>query len=318
MRFFFVAGLLAVSPLSAHAAPSAEEIEGATYDGGPLPDGQSAITARVQVLLDRADISPGVIDGYRGGMTTSAISAFETREGLTVDGKMDEDVWARLGGSEQSKVTKTYQVTEQDLGQVTGSLPDDYAKLAEKELLGFADAAEALAEKFHLDVEFLRALNPESDFSAGSSIKVLNVKNDADAQVASIEIDKSTSRLIARTQEGNVVANYPVTVGSGQTPSPEGKFEVTAVAIDPTYSYNPDVNFQQGDNSEPLTLPPGPNGPVGTVWIDLNKPTFGIHGTPDPARLFSEQSHGCVRMTNWDARELAGMVTQGVTVAFKE
>ena len=318
MRPLILIGLLALSPLSAFAAPDAQAIDAATYEGGPLPEGQSAITAKVQVLLDRANISPGVIDGFRGGMTTSAISAFETREGLAVDGQMDAEVWARLGGAEASRVSRTHTVTEEDLARVTGSLPEDYAELAEKDLLGYADAAEALAEKFHLDVDFLRALNPGGDFSAGSEIHVLDVQERAEGAVAEIEINKTTGRLIARAEDGSIVANYPVAVGSSQTPSPDGTFEVTAVAIDPTYSYNPDLNFKQGDNDEPLTLPPGPNGPVGIVWIDLDKPTFGIHGTPEPARLFSEQSHGCVRMTNWDARELAGMVSQGVSVAFVE
>jgi lipoprotein-anchoring transpeptidase ErfK/SrfK len=311
-----VAFLLAAS--TAQASITAEDIANATYDGGTLPEGQSALAAKLQVLLDRADISPGVIDGYRGGMTTSAISAFETREGLTVDGELDPEVWARLGGDGAGEIVIQHQISEDDLAQVTGENPDDYAEMAQKELLGYVTAPEALAERFHMDVDFLAALNPGADFSAGSTISVLAPKAAAEAEVAQIEIDKGTQRLLAKAADGTIVANYPVSVGSDQTPSPSGTYEVNGVAIDPTYTYNPDKNFQQGDNTEVLEIPPGPNGPVGSVWIDLSKPTYGIHGTPDPAKLFTAQSHGCVRMTNWDAQELAAMVSPGVSVEFME
>ena len=113
-----------------------------------------------------------------------------------------------------------------------------------------------------------------------------------------------------------MIASYPVTVGSEQTPSPSGTHEVVALAMNPTYTYRPDVNFQQGDNTQALILPPGPNGPVGSVWIDLSKPTYGIHGTAQPAKLFVWASHGCVRMTNWDVEELAHMVSTGIAVEF--
>jgi lipoprotein-anchoring transpeptidase ErfK/SrfK len=190
--------------------------------------------------------------------------------------------------------------------------------MAQQEMLGYVSAAEALAEKFHMDVDFLRQLNPGAGFGAGSTISVFSVKDPAEATVSRITIDKSTQRLLAETADGRTVANYPVAIGSAQTPSPSGRHEVKAIAIEPTYTYDPDKNFQQGDNDQALTIPPGPNGPVGSVWIDLSKPTYGIHGTPDPAELFTAQSHGCVRMTNWDALELADMVETGATVVFQE
>jgi lipoprotein-anchoring transpeptidase ErfK/SrfK len=109
---------------------------------------------------------------------------------------------------------------------------------------------------------------------------------------------------------------YPATIGSAATPSPSGRFTVVAVAENPTYTYNPDLNFKQGNNDKVLTIPPGPNGPVGTVWIALSQPTFGIHGTPEPSMIDKAASHGCVRLTNWDAEELAKMVSKGVVVDF--
>lgn len=315
-RHLLTAALLLLPGLSL-AQISPQEVAEASYPGGRLPEGQSALTAKVQLLLDRADISPGVIDGYRGGMTTSAIAAFETREGLPVDGEMDSTVWQALGGPTAQSILRRHVVTQEDLAQVTGPNPDDYGQMARQELLGYASAAEALAEQFHLDQDFFEMLNPGGSYRPGTEITVLSVRDPAQAEVTSITIDKSSQRLIARTATGETVANYPVAIGSAQTPSPSGTHEVLAVAVDPTYSYRPDENFQQGSNDEPLTIPPGPNGPVGTVWIDLSKPTYGIHGTPDPAELFVAQSHGCVRMTNWDVEELAAMVSQGVTVEFR-
>lgn len=297
---------------------TAADIDAVGYSGGPLPEGQSALTVKVQVLLDRADISPGIVDGWKGGMSTSAIQAFETREGLPVDGVMDAQVWDALGGDAAAPITSQYTITPEDTDRIGGTLPTDYAEIAQMDWIHYTSVAEKLAEDFHMDEEFLELMNPGASFTAGETITVVVPTEDAAGEVAEIEINKTTSRLTARDASGAIIANYPVAVGSSQTPSPSGTVEVNAVAFEPTYSYNPDLNFQQGDNDEFLTLPPGPNGPVGLVWIDLSKPTYGIHGTPEPASLFSAQSHGCVRMSNWDALELAEMVSAGTTVRFVE
>jgi lipoprotein-anchoring transpeptidase ErfK/SrfK len=160
-------------------------------------------------------------------------------------------------------------------------------------------------------------LNPESSFTEGDTIVVAAPGEPLAGEVARIEVRKGSSRLAAFDAAGEMIANYPVTIGSEDTPSPSGTVEVVAIAPDPTYIYDPE-NFQQGDNTEPLKLPAGPNGPVGSMWIDLSKPTYGLHGTAEPAQLFQQESHGCVRMTNWDAEELAGMVQQGTVVEFIE
>jgi lipoprotein-anchoring transpeptidase ErfK/SrfK len=298
------------------AAPAPSDVEAAGYDGGDLPEGQSALTMKLQILLDRAGISPGVIDGYKGGMTESALMAFEDREGLEVDGVIDAEVWEALGGPSASGLTRRYTITEEDADIRGEPLPTDYAELAELDAMGFTAVAEKLAERFHMDEEVLRAMNEDAAFEAGETISVVVPGDPVEATVDRIEVRKGTRRLAALDAEGNVIANYPVGIGSDENPSPTGTHEVVAVAVEPTYSYRPSENFQQGENDEPLTLPPGPNGPVGLVWIDLSEPTYGIHGTPDPAKLFVADSHGCVRMTNWDAMELAGMTGQGVSVEF--
>ena len=310
--------VLALLAGTALAAPSAEEINSASYDGGALPEGQSGLTVKVQTLLDRAGISPGIIDGYKGGMSESAIRAFEEREGFEVDGVLDEEVWKALGGPDSGSITTDHTITEDEASVRGEPLPEDYAKLAELDRMGYITTAEAVAERFHMDVDFLQALNPDASFEAGETVTVIDTGKDASGAVANVTIDKATQRLVAKDAGGKTLTNYPVAIGSSETPSPSGTVEVNAIAIEPTYSYRPSENFQQGDNDEPLTLPPGPNNPVGLVWIDLSKPTYGIHGTPEPAELFSEASHGCVRMSNWDARELAEMIERGATVEFVE
>lgn len=303
---------------TAVAAPSVSEIEGVAYGGGDLPPDQTALTVVVQVLLDRAGVSPGVIDGWKGGMSTSAIEAFEQREGLPVDGELDSRVWSALGGESRAAILQDYRITSGDVGAITPGLPSDYAEMAEVEKMGYESVAELVAERFHMDIDFLTALNEGSEFREGEVVKVVAPAESFSGEVVRIEVDRSDRRLTAFGDGDAILVSYPVAIGSNETPSPSGSHKVEAIAMNPNYTYRPDENFQQGNNDEALIVPPGPNGPVGTVWIDLSKPTYGIHGTPEPAKLFVAYSHGCVRMTNWDVEELAGMVGQGVTVDFVE
>ena len=298
-------------------ALTSSAIDAATYEGGDLPEDQSPLTAKVQVLLDRAGISPGVIDGHKGGMSESALRAFEEQRGLTVDGMLDFDVWAALGGPLSGPVLQLYTISSSDLNNITPDLSDNYAELAGMEWLGYQRASEMLAERFHMDEDFLIALNPGAAFAEGEAITVASPGEFLQGGVTRIEVRKGSNRLAAFDASGVMIANYPVTIGSTSTPSPEGTVEVTAIAHLPTYHYDPE-NFVQGENTEPLVLPPGPNGPVGSVWIDLSQPTYGLHGTPEPSSLFRRNSHGCVRLTNWDAEELASLVQVGAVVEFVE
>lgn len=291
-------------------------IEAAGYEGGPLPDGASPLGVKVQVLLDRAGISPGVVDGVKGGMTESALMAFEEQQGLPVDGRMDPEVWRALGGDVAGSITSTYTITQADTEGLSAPLPTDYAELAKLDQIGFTSVSERLAERFHMDEGFLKRFNPGARFVAGETLNIVEPGQNQKSTVARIELDKKTRRLRAFDEAGRMITNYPVTIGSASTPSPSGTHTVTAVAPEPTYTYNPKINFTQGDNKEVLILPPGPNGPVGSTWIDLSKPTYGIHGTSTPSRLFANASNGCVRLTNWDAEELSKMVREGTTVTF--
>jgi lipoprotein-anchoring transpeptidase ErfK/SrfK len=272
---------------------------------------------RLQVLLDRAGVSPGVIDGYAGENVAKAIGAYETIHGHTSDGVLDADLWTALS-TDAAPVMVSYTVTAEDLaGPYIGTVPADYAELAKLDRAAYATPAEMLAERFHMDIDLLRDLNPElGSLAAGSRIVVAATGNDLSLRLVRLEADKTLGQVRGYDADGRLVVAYPATIGSADNPSPAGTHTVTAVVRDAEYSYRPDVNFQQGNNTQPLTLPPGPNNPIGSVWIDLSEPTYGIHGTPEPSLIDKTRSHGCVRLTNWDALELATMVSVGTPVDF--
>jgi lipoprotein-anchoring transpeptidase ErfK/SrfK len=268
----------------------------------------------LQVLLDREGSSPGVIDGYYGENVSKAVAGFELMHGLPADGKLDPEVIGRL--SDDAPVIQPYVISEEDAKGLVESIPEDYSEQAKMEHLGYTSVAERLAERFHMDVDLLKALNPGSAFAVSDTVSVAMPGVAKQATVKRIEARKRAGQVLAFAEDGKLIAAYPATIGSEESPSPSGTHKVKGVARMPPYVYNPKVNFQQGHNSKELTLPSGPNGPVGSVWIDLSKPTYGIHGTPEPSLIDKSASHGCVRLTNWDAEELAAMVKPGVVVAF--
>ncbi|MEO9340763.1 L,D-transpeptidase [Mesorhizobium sp. SB112] len=314
-----------VTPESINAAPlvdldqivtasSAESLSNETSASKAIAP--SASIVRLQILLDRAGASPGVIDGLDGGNLRKAISGFRLMLGLPVDGKLDPAVIAALISPDQA--ISSHVISPEDHASVVGELPEDYGELAKLDHLGYTSVAEGIAERFHMDVGFLRLLNPGSDFASGETIFVADPGSDREGQVAKVEVDKPGGQVRAYAANGFLIATYPATIGSESNPSPKGTHMVKTVVENPTYTYNPKLNFQQGNNDKVLTLPPGPNGPVGSIWIDLSEPTYGIHGTPEPNRIDKTGSHGCVRITNWDAQELAKMLTEGVPVIFLE
>ncbi|MDX0848010.1 L,D-transpeptidase family protein [Sinorhizobium medicae] len=279
----------------------------------------SAEIAALQVFLDREGFSPGVIDGKMGSNVTKAIEAWQQATGETLDPNNTEDILERLRFNGGLPIT-TYTITAADAaGPFVASIPEDYAHKAQLPHLSFTTVTEMLGEKFHMDEAYLRELNPGADFSIpGTTIKVVNPGAYKKGKVARIVADKGRKQVLAYDEAGQLLAAYPATIGSADTPSPSGTVNVERIAFDPGYTYNPKINFQQGANDRILQLQPGPNGPVGTVWIALSKPTYGIHGTPEPSKIGKTQSHGCIRLTNWDATELGKMVSTGVTVEFVE
>ncbi len=294
----------------------------AVYTKDPFPKGQRSDPRmiKLQVLLDRNHVSPGVIDGIAGGNVFKAVRAFEEMRGHEVDGVIDAALWAELEGGYSEPALVSYTITPEDVaGPFVPTMPGDYAEQAQLPGLSYRDAAEMLAERFHMDEAFLRRLNPDVSFTeAGVDVVVANVGKPLKAKVAHIVADKQLKQLRGYDAAGKLVVAYPATIGSSDMPSPTGTHAVKAIAINPDYWYRPKVNFQQGANTKALRLPPGPNGPVGATWVGLDKPTYGLHGTPEPSKIDKTNSHGCVRLTNWDARELAGLVVPGVPVDFQE
>ncbi|WP_184876396.1 L,D-transpeptidase family protein [Mesorhizobium sangaii] len=273
--------------------------------------------AALQVLLDRGGASPGVIDGRFGSNVDKALAAYNQITGSNLRSTDAVGIQAALAQS-GGDAFANYTITPEDAaGPYVASIPEDYSQKAQLDRMGYTSVTEALAERFHMDENYLKALNPDANFNRpGTTIKVANFGKLVSTPVARIVADKGRKEVFAYDAGGKLVAAYPATIGSADTPSPSGIHAVSRVALDPNYTYNPSINFKQGQNDKVLTIPPGPNGPVGSVWIALDKPTYGIHGTPDPSKIGKTESHGCVRLTNWDARELAKLVSPGVTVEF--
>ena len=273
---------------------------------------------RAQVLLDRAGFSPGEIDGRMGENISKAIAAFATARGLNADRQLTPALWSELIATSSDPALIEYTITADDVkGPFLEKVPAKIEDMRGLDRLAYGSAAEALAEKFHMSEELLKALNPKKPFEARQTIVVANVNDDVgNAKVVRIEIDKSQRVLRAFNRSENLVGVYPATVGSREKPAPSGTFKVTSVTPNPTYRYNPDYAFKGVKATKPFVINPGPNNPVGSVWIGLSAKSYGIHGTPNPSQVSKTESHGCIRLTNWDARRLAAMVGKGTTVDF--
>ena len=272
----------------------------------------------VQVMLDRSRHSPGVIDGYGGGTTDRALRSYRKANGLSEGIAVDEELLRSLLDTQGGDIFRTYTVTESDLDYEFSDIPSDFSEKAKLKQLNYETMAELLAERFHMDVEFLQALNPSVDFANLSAGTTINITSHGDetlsGDIARIEVRKGDGEVVALDSEGNLVATYPATIGSGEFPSPSGSMEVAAIAAAPNYTFDP--SDQRWGPDKTFMIAPGPNNPVGGTWIDLGKDGYGIHGSPDPAKVGKRTSHGCVRLTNWDAEELARAVETGTPVVF--
>jgi lipoprotein-anchoring transpeptidase ErfK/SrfK len=299
----------------------AQAVNAAAFDpAATTPEAKQAYLTRAQVLLDRAHFSPGVIDGQEGSNLAIAVGAFQEARRLTVDGKLSPAVWDALVAADAGPALTDYVITAEDVaGPFVAAIPkDDYEAMSKLPALSYGSPLEALAEKFHMDEPLLQALNPGVDFGqAGATIVVAALgAEDLDGKVARIAIDNARGVLKAYADDDRLLAVYPATVGSTERPAPVGEWAVNTVAPRPTYTYDPS-RLTFGKPKGKLTLKPGPNNPVGSTWIDLTKDTYGIHGTPDPRLVNKRASHGCVRLTNWDAAELGAAVVKGARVVFE-
>lgn len=306
-------------PQPASTAPAVEPATPQTEAAVAADVAYDAAMVRIEVLLDRAHFSPGVIDGYNGDNVQKAVRAYQSAHDMPVNGQADDALLQALGTEDSSPALVAYVIAPEDVAGPFADVPQDLEAMSRMQHIGYASATEAIAEKFHMDEDLLRTLNPGVDFTApGAEIVVANAGGDLGAQVASINVDKRDGAVLAYDEAGQLLAYYPATIGSAEAPAPSGDLTVRAVAFDPTYHYDPArlPTFGQRNHGA-LTIPAGPNNPVGAVWIALSLETYGIHGAPNPSQVSKTQSHGCIRLTNWDGIELAHAVRAGVPVHFR-
>jgi lipoprotein-anchoring transpeptidase ErfK/SrfK len=317
---------LLVAALSLSTAAAASEIGPARFNAAEFADihsdGIEPAIVKAQILLSHANISPGGIDGKYSARLDEAIKAFAEANGLLPAGTgWSSEFWLALTATAQSPVLSEYVVTKEDLSRPFVQLPARMEDMKSFKTLGYGSLREALAEKFHMSDELLVSLNPDASFAeVGERIIVANLTSDRKQlpQAARIDVDKDRQTVKAYSEKNELLAFFPASIGGEDKPSPSGTLKVTLIEEDPSFHYNPRYHFKEIETQKPFDLNPGPNNPLGTRWIALSKPSYGIHGTPEPSQIGKAASHGCVRLTNWDVRRLAGILSKGTPVNFIE
>lgn len=290
---------------------------------------------KLQVLLDRANFSPGEIDGSIGSNTVRALNAYQQAHNLQPTDTPDPDTLSAL---EQNAVepTTTYTIQADDVQGpfATEKIPTDWMEMAKLKSLDYTSPLEELGEKFHASPNLLKRLNPNAQFQPGEEITVPNVLGeDSSTQTQTqtqsqpkskqqkndikVVVSETDSTLHVENGSGEVLFFAPVTAGSQLDPLPLGTWKVTGVNKNPEFNYSPELIRSSKPDDTKATIAPGPNNPVGVLWINIDKEHYGIHGSPEPSKIGKTESNGCVRLTNWDIERLAKFVKPGTTVIFQ-
>jgi lipoprotein-anchoring transpeptidase ErfK/SrfK len=292
----------------------------ATMDAVALNDDGSAVL-RAQILLDRAHFSVGEIDGIFGTNMLNSLKAYQTARGLTADGVMNPATWEALDvDSDMLPVLAAYNITKKDTAGPFTRVPRDMMEQAKLPRLGYSSPLEALGEKFHSSPALLVSLNPRKQFGkVGERILVPSVERSPLAdRPALVVVKKECSCVEALDGQNQVMTHYPATMGSSHDPLPVAELKLAKPSWNPIFFYDSNLFWDSKVKGEKAVIPSGPRNPVGVVWIGLSRIHMGIHGTPSPSTIGRAHSHGCIRLTNWDATELANMVQPGMTASLRE
>lgn len=306
------------SRVKAGAAFEAAAINDGAQTGAIGPNSMGSAVVRAQILLDRAHFSCGEIDGNYGSNLEKTVAAYQRAHGLPVNGKVGPETWAALN-ADLGPALFSYMIVPEDVAGPFVKAPGDLMEQAKLASLGYASALEGLAEKFHAAPHLLQALNPDSSFDKdGELILVPGANGLPLGRAASVVVSKADSSVTALDADGKVLCYYVATIGSEHDPLPIGDWKINGVKQNPIFHYDPALFWNANPADQKAEIPAGPRNPVGVVWMDLSKAHYGIHGTPAPGKVGHAESHGCIRLTNWDAFELSHMVKPGTPVMLQE
>jgi len=310
MRLLALLALPLLASTVAVAAPKSNE--------GVLAKGAHGTTVvKAQVLLDRAWFSPGEIDGGFGENMRRAVSAFQESRGLKKTGRIDSATWKELGGRDAEHL-KAYTITDKDAAGPFTETPKDPMDRAKLARLDYQTLEELLGEKFHASPKLLRDLNRGKKLAAGVEIQVPDVDTPAPGKAAMIVLRKKERTLIAMTADGKPAAFFPVSLGTPKDELPVGVLKIVNEVTNPEFDYDPALLNDKDPTHKKVSIKPGPNNPVGVLWMGLSKKHFGIHGTPEPSRVGHSETNGCVHLMNWDAMRLSAIASAGLQVDVKE